>query len=111
MNARIFLVILISTLCACDMSKDLNVKSLKGYEFSLTDVQVYCTVKREGDRFMKVNCEKPRLRPVEISCEGQMSEGLADPKFYCTGGLWILNEACYIEMTGTHTGNIKCRKN
>lgn len=69
MAIRTLLIILLTTLCACDMSKDLNVKSLQGYEFSLTDVQIYCT-----------------------------------------GGLWVLNEACDIEMTSTHNGNIRCRK-
>jgi hypothetical protein len=94
----------------CEFSSDLNVQNLKGYEFSLLDIQEHCTIKRQGDRNLSVSCSKKKLRPVMGSCEGQMSAGLVDPKFYCSGGLWVLNDICYIEMLDTQKGNVKCKK-
>ena len=109
---RLFFVIAIACLClSCDnMSRDLKVKNLKGFEFSFRDVQEQCTVKREGDQGISVICESKRLRPVERSCVGQMTAGLRDPKFYCSGGLWVLNDKCYIEMVSTQKGNVRCKK-
>lgn len=105
------LILLIAGLCsACDLSNDLNVKNIKGYEFSLLDIQEFCTVKRDGDQHLAIHCAKDKLRPVMRSCEGQMAAGLKDPKFYCGGGLWELSKVCYVEMLDTHKGNIKCKK-
>jgi hypothetical protein len=94
----------------CGFSSDLNVQNIKGYEFSLLDIQEYCTIQRQGDRHLSVRCTKQTLRPVMGSCEGQMSAGLVDPKFYCSGGLWVLNDSFYIEMLDTQKGNVKCKK-
>ncbi len=95
---------------ACEFSNDLNIKNIKGYEFNFHDVQDNCTVKREGDRHLAIYCDDKKLQPVMSSCEGQISHGLEDPKFYCSGGLWVLNSSCYISMLNTHSGNIMCKK-
>ncbi len=101
----------IALLCsACDQATDMNAKNIKGYPFSLFEVQKYCTVKRQGDQYLAVNCELAKLKPVSNSCEGVMSAGLKDPKFFCTGGVWMLSDKCYVEMLNTTKGNIKCRK-
>ncbi len=107
---KLTLLVSIAFLCsACDLSNDLNLKNLKGYDFNLHDVQDHCTVKREGDRHLAIYCDNKKLKPVMSSCEGQISHGLEDPKFYCSGGLWVLNSSCYIAMLNTHKGNIMCK--
>lgn len=95
---------------ACEFSKDLNVENIKGYEFSLFDIQEHCTVKRDGDKHLAISCAKKSLKPVIRGCEGQMTAGLEDPAFHCSGGLWVLNDICYIQMIDTQSGNVKCRK-
>lgn len=111
MIKSLLLMALSILLSACgDMSRDLNVKHLPGFEFSLQDIQEQCTVRRAGDQDIAVSCEEKRLRPVQRSCVGRMSGGLKDPKFYCSGGLWVLNDRCYIEMVSPKEGNIRCRK-
>jgi hypothetical protein len=105
-----FLLLIVLVCTACEFSSDLNLKKLKGYEFNLHDIQEYCTVKREGDQHLAIYCKNKKLKPVISSCEGQMSHGLVDPKFYCSGGLWVLNNSCYIAMLDTHNGNIMCKK-
>lgn len=105
------LALMATTLLGCeDMSRDLKVKNIQGYDFSLRDIQEGCTVKREGDQAITIMCKSPNLRSVERSCVGQMSAGLSDPKFYCSGGLWVLNESCYIQMTTQQVGNVLCKK-
>lgn len=105
------LLVIIGLMCsACEFSNDLNVKNIKGYEFSLHDIQEYCTVKREGDKHLAIACTKKTLNPLIHGCEGQMEKGLSDPRFSCGGGLWVLNKTCHIEMIDTHIGNIKCKK-
>ncbi len=95
--------------CACDQASDINSKNIKGYPFSLFEVQKYCTVQRQGDQYLSVSCELAKLKPMESGCEGIMSAGLKDPKFLCSGGLWMLNNKCYVEMLNAQNGNIKCR--
>jgi hypothetical protein len=107
---RLIPLILVLLSSACDVSKDLNVQNIKGYDFSLFDIQEHCTVKRDGDRHLAIQCAKDKLSRLSNSCEGQMSQGLVDPKFYCSGGLWVLNEVCYISMLDSQKGNIKCKK-
>ena len=93
-------IIMAALLCAaCEFSKDLNVENIEGYE-----------LKREGDKHLAINCATKSLKPFMRGCEGQMTEGLSDPKLYCSGGLWALNEICYIQMLDTHKGNVKCKK-
>ncbi len=94
----------------CDLASDINASNIKGYSFNLHEVQKYCTVKRQGDKYLAIKCELPKLKPVTTSCEGLMSAGLRDPKFLCSGGLWMLSDQCYVEMLDTQQGNIKCRK-
>ena len=104
-------VIMAALLCAaCEFSKDLNVENIEGYKFSLFDIQEHCTVERDGDKHLAITCGKKTLKPVMRGCEGQMTAGLKDPKFYCSGGLWALNDICYIQMLDTQKGNIKCKK-
>ncbi len=106
----IFLVSITLLCTACEFSKDLNVQNIKGYDFSLNDIQAHCTVKREGDRHLAIVCARENLTPLVHGCEGQMTKGLSDPRFSCGGGLWVLNKTCHIEMLDTHSGNIKCKK-
>ena len=105
-----FPLVAIVLLCtACEFSKDLNVQNIKGYEFSLHDIQAHCTVKRQGDKHLAIVCARKNLNPVIHGCEGQMTKGLSDHRFSCSGGLWVLNKVCHIEMLDTHKGNIKCK--
>ncbi len=102
---------LFAWLCSgCDFGTDLNAKNLKGHAFSLFEVQKYCTVKRQGDEYLAVKCELKKLKPVTRGCEGIMPAGLKDPKFLCSGSLWMLSDMCYVEMLDTTAGNIKCQK-
>ena len=107
--AFITLMAIILLCTACEFSKDLNVQNIKGYEFSLHDIQAHCTVKREGDKHLAIVCARKNLNPLVHGCEGQMTKGLSDPRFSCSGGLWVLNKVCHIEMLDTHNGNIKCK--
>ncbi len=107
---KIAIISLITLLCiACDQATDINAQNVKGYPFSLFEVQKYCTVQRQGDQYLSVSCELPKLKPMMTSCEGIMSAGLKDPKFLCSGGLWALSDKCYVEMLNAKKGNIKCR--
>ena len=107
--ASIFILPIILLCTACEFSKDLNVKNIEGYEFSLHDIQEHCTVKRDGDKNLAIVCAKKKLNSLVHGCEGQVTKGLSDPRFSCGGGLWVLNKICYIEMLNTHSGNIKCK--
>ncbi len=109
---KIFMVlaVILFTCTACDFSTDINAKNLKGYDFSLFEVQEYCTVKRQGKNHLALTCTKKKLRPVMRACEGQLSAGFKDPKVYCSGGLWQLSKKCYIEMLDIKNGNIRCKK-
>lgn len=108
---KLTLILSVVFLCsACEFSKDLNVDDIEGYKFSLFDIQEHCTVNRDGDRHLAITCDLPKLKPVVRSCEGNITAGLVDPKFYCSGGLWKLNDICYVEMLNTNKGNIRCKK-
>lgn len=107
---KLALLVLVVVVSGCEFSKDLNVENIKGYQFSLHDIQENCTVKRDGDQHLAINCKNDQLRPLMRGCEGQMTAGLEDPKFYCSGGLWMLNDICYIDMLDTSNGNLRCRK-
>ncbi|MFT6261112.1 MAG: hypothetical protein ACJAYK_002226 [Crocinitomicaceae bacterium] len=110
MTKMAILIFITWLILGCEFSTDLNVPNIKGYEFNLHDIQEYCTIKRQGDKHLDVTCAKKELRLVMGACEGQMTAGLVDPAFYCSGGLWILNDVCYIQMLDTHNGNIRCKK-
>jgi hypothetical protein len=110
MTKLAFLIPLVLLTMGCKISKELNVKNIEGYKFSLHDVEKYCTIERQGDQHLDVTCSDKKLRPVMGACEGQLTAGLIDPAFYCSGGLWVLNDMCYIQMLSTQKGNIKCKK-
>lgn len=97
-------------LAGCEFSTDLNERNLKGYEFNLFEIQKYCTVVRQGDKHLGFNCNRAELNPVVRGCEGLLKAGLKDPKLLCSGGLWILQDICHIQMTSANNGNIICRK-
>jgi len=95
----------------CTMSqaaKDVNATYIKGYEFSVRDVQKYCKAKRESGDALSIQCKDKRLKPVERSCEGWITGGLDFARFSCGGGLWVLNKVCKIEMIGHTKGNVNC---
>jgi len=110
MKKIVTVMLLVFTCSACEFSTDINAQNIKGYDFSLFEVQEYCTVKRQGRHYLDITCTKKKLHPVKTGCEGQMTEGLKDPKLYCSGGLWVLSKACYIEMLDIKNGNIMCKK-
>ncbi len=107
---KLIIILIIGCLCsACDLTGDINTTKLKGYEFSLFDVQKYCSVKRIGDKYLALECKQANLKPVTQGCEGQITGGLADVDFQCSGGLWVLSDQCQIKMYGADEGGLKCR--
>ncbi len=88
--------------------KEINASHIKGYDFSIRDVQSYCTAKRESGESLSINCKKKRLKPVAQACEGLISGGLDLAKLNCGGGLWVLNKVCKIEMRGASRGDVNC---
>ncbi len=101
---------LISLLCcACDLTGDMNTTNIKGFEFSLYEVQRYCKVVRQGDRYLSVDCKLAKLKPVMRGCEGEIYGGLADVNFQCGADLWVLTDYCHIKMHGITEGGLKCQ--
>ncbi len=88
--------------------KDVNATYIKGYDFSVRDVQRYCTANRGNGDNLTIQCKDKRLKPVSQSCEGWITGGLDFAKLSCGGGLWILNNKCKIEMIGASRGNVNC---
>ena len=88
--------------------KDVEATNVKGYDFSVRDVQRYCSAKRGSGDNLTIHCKDKRLKPVSQSCEGWITGGLDFAKLSCGGGLWVLNTQCKIEMIGARRGNINC---
>ena len=102
-----FIIVLCS---ACDLTGDIHTSKLEGYDFSLYEVQRYCSVTRLGDKYLTVNCTLAKLKPVTQYCEGEIYGGLADVDFQCkAAGLWMLTDYCNIKMHGVSDGSLKCR--
>ncbi len=110
MKTLLALALMLLACTACEFSTDINAKNIKGYDFSLFEVQEYCTVKRQGKIHLTLACTKKKLRPVMTACEGLLTAGLKDPNFYCSGGLWMLSKKCYIQMLDIKSGNLRCKK-
>ena len=107
---KLIILTLSTCLCgACDLTGDINTSKIKGYNFSLFEVQKYCMVKRQDDRNLSLECKQANLKPVTLGCEGQITGGLADVEFNCSGGLWVLSDQCKIQMFGIDEGGLKCR--
>ena len=87
---------------------DVKSSNIKGYNFSIRDVQTFCVAKRSSGDNLSVHCKDKRLKPVEQSCEGWITGGLDAAKFSCGGGLWVLNNRCKIEMRGASNGDVNC---
>ncbi len=104
------LVILLITLMLSPVGQARDVKAtyIKGYDFSVREVQRYCKAKRESGDSLSIHCKKDRLKPVAQSCEGWITGGLDFAKLSCGGGLWVLNNKCKIEMFGASRGNVNC---
>ena len=84
--------------------------NLKGFNFSLADIEGKCAARRLGDTDnLVLSCSDPRLRPVSQSCEGFITGGLRDTQMTCSGGLWIVKEHCVIKMRSAERGEIACR--
>ena len=109
MNKLIFILLPACLCSACDLTGDINTSKVKGYNFTLFEVQKYCMVKRQGDKYLSLECKQANLKPVMQGCEGQISGGLADVELNCSGGLWVLSDQCRIQMFGASEGGIKCR--
>ena len=101
--------LLVCLISACDLTGDINTSKVKAYNFSLFEVQKYCMVKRQGDKYLSLECKQANLKPVTQGCEGQITGGLADVEFNCSGGLWVLSDQCKIQMFGADEGGLKCR--
>jgi hypothetical protein len=109
MSKLVAISILTYLISACDLTGDINTSKVKGYNFSLFEVQKYCMVKRQGDKHLSLECKQANLKPVTQGCEGQITGGLADVEFNCSGGLWVLSDQCKIKMYGADEGGLKCR--
>jgi len=101
----------IMVLCsACDITGDIHTTNIEGYDFSLYEVQRYCSVERLGDRYLTVNCKLAKLKPVSQQCEGEIYGGLADVDFHCkAAGLRMLSDYCKVKMFGVSEGGLRCR--
>ncbi len=88
--------------------KDVNASNINGYDFSIREVQQFCTASRDGGDSLSINCSEKKLKPVGRSCEGWITAGLDSIKLNCSGGLWVLNDTCKIEMRGANNGEINC---
>jgi hypothetical protein len=100
------LCMLIATLS--EAAQEINSSLIKGQNFSVRDVQQYCTAKRVSGEALSIHCKDAKLKPVERSCEGLITRGLDSAKLSCGGALWVLNTACKIEMRGSENGEINC---
>lgn len=86
----------------------LESSNIKGYKFSIRDVQTFCVAKRASGDNLSIHCKDKRLKAVGQSCEGWITGGLDAAKFSCGGGLWVLNSRCKIEMRGASNGDVNC---
>ncbi len=109
MKSLISACCLVIFITACDLTGDMHTTNIKGYDFSLYEVQRYCSVKRLGDSYLTVDCSLAKLKPVTQQCEGEIYGGLADVEFQCKKGLWILTDFCEVKMYGIKDGGFKCR--
>ncbi len=89
-------------------SPDVNSTNIKGYNFSIRDVQQFCSASRDSAKSISIQCSEKRLKPVARSCEGWITAGLNSIKFSCGGGLWVLNSACTVKMRGASGGEVSC---
>ena len=96
------------TLTSLAHGKDVKSSNIKGYDFSVRDVQKFCMAKRAGGDSLSIHCKDKRLKPVGQSCEGWITGGLDEARLSCGGGLWVLNNKCKIEMLGASKGNVNC---
>jgi hypothetical protein len=87
----------------------MNASNLKGYNFSLQDIEKSCTAHRDGvTDSLSIKCKGNQLKPVHRSCEGYINSGLEDVKLNCDGDLWVLNTRCKIMMRGAKKGDFNC---
>jgi hypothetical protein len=96
-------------LSACDLTGDMHTTNIKGYDFSLYEIQRYCSIERIGDTYLTTNCTLAKLKPVTRQCEGEIYGGLADVRFQCKKGLSVLTDFCTAKMYGIKEGGFKCR--
>ncbi len=106
---KVFVLLMsLLTIPLSQSSPDVEASYINGYNFSVREVQRYCKAKRVNSESLSIQCKESRLRPVAQSCEGWISGGLDFAEFRCSGGLWILNKVCKIEMIGASRGNVNC---
>lgn len=82
---------------------------IKGYKFTLLDVQKKCIAKRNGmANTVSVECHGKNMKAMGRSCEGLIQGGLDSVHLNCSGGLWNLNSDCNIEMRTESRGEFNC---
>jgi hypothetical protein len=92
------------------IAEDMNATNLKGYQFSLLDIEKNCVAQRDGvANTLSIECKGANLNPVRRSCEGYINGGLENVKLTCSGGLWMLNTRCKIMMRGAKKGEFNCK--
>ncbi len=102
------LLISLLSLSTSQAAQNVESSNIKGYNFSVRDVQTYCSAIRANSESLSIKCKESRLRPVALSCEGWITGGLDAAEFRCSGGLWVLNRVCKIEMNGASRGDVNC---
>ena len=102
------LLILSLSLASATQGADVKSTNIKGYDFSVRDVQNFCKAKRASGDNLSIHCKEKRLKPVTLSCEGWITGGLDAARLSCGGGLWVLNSQCKIEMRGASNGEVNC---
>lgn len=84
--------------------------NLKGFNFSLADIEGECSVRRLGDSDnLVLKCSAKKLQPVSQSCEGFITGGLRQTQLNCSGSLWVVRDHCEIKMRSSHGGELFCR--
>ena len=87
---------------------DLEFSNIKGYDFSLGDVQKECTAHRHSGNQLEIKCKKSNMKPLHRACEGFITGGLSDVSFSCRGDLWIVSNKCQVKMRSAQKGEMSC---
>lgn len=95
-------------LCLATHAADLEFSHIKGYDFSLGDVQKECQMLRHSGDFLEMKCKKKNMKALHRACEGFITGGLSDVSFTCRGNLWIVSNKCDVKMRSATKGEMSC---
>lgn len=96
------------TLMPLAQASDLEFSHIKGYDFSLGDVQKQCKAHRHSGNALEIKCKLSNMRAVSRNCEGYITGGLSDVSFSCRGNLRIVSNKCRVKMLGAQEGEMSC---